>query len=308
MTLNSHNEWDPLEKIIVGDATGANWPWHDPNYRIEEVRTLWKETPLPQGRVAQHVIDESNEDLQILANTLEKLGIEVLRPIPNDFAKSMGMYNYCPRDRVLIAGDTWIDPAMMYSSREQETQYLQHHFGTTAPHIKMPRDQRMTLDAANISRFGDTWLYLISNSGNKLALEWLQQQVPHINIIPVNFYAGVHIDSTICPISEDTVILNAHRVNNENMPEFLRDWNKIWVEDCVPQSFYEYPYASKWIGMNVLSVDPKTVIVDREQKQLINNLEKQNFTVIPLALRHSRTLGGGFHCVTLDLRRTHVKS
>jgi hypothetical protein len=26
-------------------------------------------------------------------------------------------------------------------------------------------------------------------------------------------------------------------------------------------------------------------------------------TVIPLELRHSRTLGGGFHCVTLDLHR-----
>jgi len=25
--------------------------------------------------------------------------------------------------------------------------------------------------------------------------------------------------------------------------------------------------------------------------------------VIPLELRHSRTLGGGFHCVTLDLQR-----
>jgi len=45
------------------------------------------------------------------------------------------------------------------------------------------------------------------------------------------------------------------------------------------------------------------VIVDRYQTNLIQILESQKFTVIPLELRHSRTLGGGFHCVTLDLHR-----
>jgi N-dimethylarginine dimethylaminohydrolase len=55
--------------------------------------------------------------------------------------------------------------------------------------------------------------------------------------------------------------------------------------------------------MNMLVVDPETVIVDKHQTNLMNMLELYNFTVIPLELRHSRTLGGGFHCVTLDLLR-----
>jgi N-dimethylarginine dimethylaminohydrolase len=50
-------------------------------------------------------------------------------------------------------------------------------------------------------------------------------------------------------------------------------------------------------------VDPKTVIVDRHQTELIKTLESYRFQVIPHELRHSRTLGGGFHCVTLDLIR-----
>ena len=69
------------------------------------------------------------------------------------------------------------------------------------------------------------------------------------------------------------------------------------------QDFYQYPYASKWIALNMLVVDPTTVIVDRNQTNLIRMLELYKFTVIPLELRHSRTLGGGFHCVTLDLIR-----
>jgi len=57
--------------------------------------------------------------------------------------------------------------------------------------------------------------------------------------------------------------------------------------------------------MNMLAVDPTTVIMDKNQPDLIAQLEQRNFTVIPLELRHSRTLGGGFHCVTLDLVRAN---
>jgi glycine amidinotransferase/scyllo-inosamine-4-phosphate amidinotransferase 1 len=81
-------------------------------------------------------------------------------------------------------------------------------------------------------------------------------------------------------------------------------WHKIWVHDVVAQDFYRYPYASKWIAMNMLVVDPHTVICDADQAELIKTLKSYQFEVIPLRLRQSRTLGGGFHCVTLDLLRT----
>ena len=87
----------------------------------------------------------------------------------------------------------------------------------------------------------------------------------------------------------------------------FKDWEKIYIDDVAAQDFYQYPYASKWIALNMLVVDPTTVIVDAAQYELIELLVKKNFTVIPRTLRHSRTLGGGFHCVTLDLVRDHNK-
>jgi N-dimethylarginine dimethylaminohydrolase len=98
-------------------------------------------------------------------------------------------------------------------------------------------------------------------------------------------------------------MLNASRVNQVNCPKVFDGWEKIWVKDVIAQDFYQYPYASKWVGMNVLSVDPSTVIIDAAQTQLIKDLERVGITAIPLTLRHSRTLGGSFHCVTLDLVR-----
>ena len=173
--------------------------------------------------------------------------------------------------------------------------------------IEMPRDQGLTLDAANICRLGDTWLYLESESGNRAAYEWLCEKFPSINIELVNFYAGVHIDSTIVPLREGLLLANRPRVKSKRyLPKVLKDWKIIYVDDMVPQSFHEYPYASKWIGLNMLAVNSDTVIMDPAQTDLINTLEKHKFNIIPHTLRHSRTLGGGHHCVTLDTWRENA--
>jgi glycine amidinotransferase/scyllo-inosamine-4-phosphate amidinotransferase 1 len=172
-----------------------------------------------------------------------------------------------------------------------------------------PRHDAMVLDAANICRLGDTWLFLESASGNRAAYEWLCSKFPQVNIELCNFYSGVHIDSTITPLREGLVLLNASRVNKDNCPKAFRDWERIYIteDQIVAQDFYQYPYASKWIAMNMLALDPETVIIDATQTHLIQLLKSQGIDSIPLTLSHSRTLGGGFHCVTLDTKRKHSK-
>ena len=306
--INSCNEWDPLEKIIVGSATNANWPMTDPVFAEEARNSLWTETPAPSGPVPQFIVDEANRELDILCETLVRYGAIVYRPRPMDFVEEKGMYNYCPRDRMLVAGDTLVDCNMMYPCRNQESKNYTRLMSEARNIFTMPRDQGMTLDAANICRLGDTWLFLESASGNRAAYEWLCGMFPKINIELCNFYAGVHIDSTITPLRKGLVMLNASRVTEENCPKALTDWEKIWVTDdmIMSQDFYQYPYASKWIAMNMLALDPETVIIDAAQTQLINILKSKGIDSIPLTLSHSRTLGGGFHCVTLDTRRKHV--
>ena len=301
--ISSYNEWDPLKRVVVGSASYANWPSQDPVFSQEANKTLWKETPVPSGPVPQHIIDEANIDLDILSNTLEQLGVEVWRPADMNFQEIGGMYNYCPRDRLLVYGNQIVDCAMMYPCRDQEIEALFHVTSLAHDVHYMPRNEGMVLDAANVCRLGDTWIYLESDSGNKKAYNWLKKQFPDVKIELVNFYSGVHIDSTIVPLREGLVLLNGSRVNKENCPKAFKSWEKIYINDVVPQSFYNYPYASKWIAMNMLVVDPNTVIVDAAQTDLIKLLLNKDFEVIPLTLRHSRTLGGGFHCVTLDLLR-----
>jgi len=301
--ISTFNEWDPLKSVVVGSAKYANWPSTDPVFALESEKTTWTETPVPSGPVPDHIVDEANEDLNDLAYTLHHLGVHVIRPSPRNYPVTNGMYNYCPRDRLLIYGNTIVDPAMMYPCRDQEIVTLTEVTNKSHDIRRMPRNEGMILDAANVCRLNDDWLFLESASGNRKAYEWLCQEFPQVNIELVNFYSGVHIDSTIVPLREGLVMLNASRVTEATVPECLQSWEKIWVNEVVAQDFYQYPYASKWIAMNMLVVDPYTVIVDRHQQQLISTLESHKFTVIPQELRHSRTLGGGFHCVTLDLLR-----
>ena len=306
--ISTCNEWDPLQACVVGSATHANWPTTDPVFAEESQRTLWKDSPVPSGPVPQFIIDQANRELDALSETLLRLGVTVYRPQPMNFVETYGMYNYCPRDRLLVWNDVIVDVNMMYPCRDQEIQNYSRLLAQARQVITMPRHQDMVLDAANVCRLGDTWLFLESASGNRAAYEWLSAQFPQVNIELCNFYAGVHIDSTIVPLREGLVMLNADRVTPANCPRAFDDWEKIWVTDdmIVPQDFYQYPYASKWIAMNLLSVDPETVIMDAAQTQLIDLLKKHRISAIPLTLSHSRTLGGGFHCVTLDTRRQHA--
>lgn len=301
--IHSYNEWDILKEVVVGRACYANWPSDDPVFSKESEKTTWQNSPVPSGPVPDWIIDEANEDLDMLSLVLEKCGATVYRPKELNYQERGGMYSYCPRDRLLIYGDTIVDPSMMYPCRDMEIEALEEIIYRADTVYRMPRNEGLVLDAANVLRLNDTMLYLQSSSGNLKAAQWLQNTFPDVNLEVCNFYSGVHIDSTIVPLREGLVLVNASRVNNENLPKVFRNWEVIWMDEVVEQGFYQYPYASKWIALNMLVVDPTTVIVDKHQTKLIRILEDYNILVIPLELRHSRTLGGGFHCVTLDIVR-----
>jgi len=294
----SNNEWGTLKTIVVGDATNANWPRTCPDFRKMEETTLWKDTPVPSGPVDSKIINEANEDLQNFADILLDLNVEVLRPSELDFQSRDGFYNYCPRDRLLVLGDKVIDCPMAYSCRDMEREaypFIENMIKCDDPEARF--------DAANICRLGEDLLYLVSESGNLAGARWLQDTFPEYKVHVLDCYDGVHIDSTIVPVREGLVVLNGKRINERNVPAVFDKWDKIYLHNVVPQNFIDYPYASKWIALNFLSVTPNLVICDPHQTQLRQQLQQHGVNTIGCELRHSRTLGGGHHCTTLDIKR-----
>ena len=80
MKINTNNDWDPLEEIIVGHAhhsrIATDISAHSFSYANQP-----REKVLPlEGAYPQWVIDEANEDADGLADTLSRMGVKVHRP------------------------------------------------------------------------------------------------------------------------------------------------------------------------------------------------------------------------------------
>ncbi len=61
--------------------------------------------------------------------------------------------------------------------------------------------------------------------------------------------------------------------------------------------------SSKWIAMNVLSLDEKAVFVMEHDTPMANQLSSLGFEVIPVPFKNVVAFGGGLHCATQDVFR-----
>ena len=190
-------------------------------------------------------------------------------------------------------------------------------------------EREIIFEAANTLRMGKDLLYLVSSSGNNLATQWLQSVLGDEYRVHTtsDIYRSSHIDSTAMCLRPGLVMLNSTRVNKNNCPKIFDKWDKIYFSDVAPTSESELNFqndvrdpigsqleslgfetnlhdmSSPWVGMNFLSIDQETVVVDKRQANLIKVLEKNKFTVVPVQMRHIYTQGGGIHCATLDTVR-----
>jgi N-dimethylarginine dimethylaminohydrolase len=335
----SCNEWDQLEEVVVGNPLRARFPTPDLSTRLAEFpdRSLEK---IPTGPFPQRIIEETEEDLNLFVEALQAQGITVKRPeswrheasFSTIHWESEGYYNYCPRDVLLVIGDHIIETPNVIRSRSQETfsyrtllvDYLRSGakwYSAPKPMLldslfevdlekPTPRNHEPAFDAANVLRLGQDLIYLVSGTGNELGGQWLQTILG--DDFRVHFlkdvYYGSHIDSTFVALRPGLMLCNPARLNDDTLPGILKQWEVIYSPPMENTGVHDADYLSRsigsaWIDMNLFSINPDLVVVDRDQKGLINLLEKHGLDVIPLKLRHSRMLGGGFHCVTLDTRR-----
>ena len=321
----SKNEWDPLKSVIVGIADDAKIPTTNIGLRCVNYAdlTFTQYSMIKHGRYPQQVIDEANEDLNRLCEFLREESIHVVRPQSND----PEYYNYCPRDTVLVHDDIILATPTALTSRRDEWRASKSYFNLDNlivapkpenndtynsgclgnPDTLALRENEPIFDAANILRANDDLFYLVSNTGNKKGAEYLQEVVgPNKRVHTIeNVYSYIHLDSTIALLREGLMLLNPDRIKSvDQLPEPLRNWDVIWAPEPVDIGHYPgYCNASKWVSVNLLSINPNLVVLEEHQHDLSIELKKHGIDSAMLPMRHARTLGGCFHCVTLDLER-----
>jgi len=324
----SRNEYSQLRTVIVGDATGAKIPKHDVSLRC--VNYSDNGSPPEQGVYPQQVIDEANEDINTFIDFLSKENVKVLRP---DVSYDPDYYKFCPRDTVFVHGNNVLYTPMSlraradeqtayrklfdtYESVHQETVNIKREdslYNTKCignPNVLALNETEPCFDAANILKDNNDLYYLVSNSGNRKGAEILQQFVGNTAKVHTveDVYSYMHLDSTIAFLREGLLLANPSRIKDrKQLPETLRNWDIVWAPEPVDIGHHPgFNNSSTWINVNLLSINERLVVVEEHQHNLRTELEKHNIDCAMLPMRHARTLGGCFHCITVDVERENV--
>lgn len=135
--VNSHNEWDQLEEVIVGNGFPKNLPILDYSFKIFFHENI-------EGKAYQHGddfvskrhVEEHAEDLESFCNLLKKLNVKVKRPkkpeklhkIKTPIWDSTIHPALNVRDMSMIVGNTIIESSPTCRYRYFENIFLHHLF------------------------------------------------------------------------------------------------------------------------------------------------------------------------------------
>jgi glycine amidinotransferase len=166
----------------------------------------------------------------------------------------------------------------------------------------------MMIDAAQILRFGLDVLVNVSTVHHDLAYQWLARHFEgRLRMHRIYRLSDDHIDSTVLPLRPGLLLARSPETV-ERLPVELQKWDRIYYPEPARNGFPDYGnkdliLTSRFIDMNVLSIDSETVIVNTDHLELIRKLEANGITAVPVRHRHRRLFGGGFHCFTVDTVR-----
>jgi len=214
--VNSWNEWDPLEEVIVGRLEGAAAPPRHVTMVGNLPAMAARLYPFLAGRkYPRFLVRPAQRELDGFVRLLEAAGITVRRPSVVDFSarfgsprwKSNGFCTASPRDGILVIGDEIIETPMAWRSRYFETHayraLLKEYWAAGARWVSAPKpelpddlyaanfapprkgeppryivnDFEPVFDAADFVRCGTDLFVTRSNATNASGIEWLRRHL-----------------------------------------------------------------------------------------------------------------------------------
>ena len=263
----------------------------------------WDATLIPALNIRDQAIIMGNEIIetppQIRARYFEN---DLLKPIFYRYFNAGSKWTTMPKP---IMTDNSFDLAYV-EDQIQDVIATQKIYKQEASEFDIGHE--MMIDAAQCVRFGKDLLVNVANKNHELGLQWLERHLDgKYNIHRAYRMTDNHIDSIILPLRPGLLLLRSPEFL-KFLPPALQKWDIIYPPEPKENNFPSYAednliLTSKYIDLNVLSIDENTVIVNSLFPEIIQTLEKHHITAIPVRHRHRRLFGGGFHCFTLDTVR-----
>lgn len=349
--VNSYNEWDKLQEVIVGRVEGSAVPHLEAGIKVDTPPQYFSFFQTDGGRpFPKELVEPATKQLDEFCRILAAEGVTVQRPDWVDFSspyktpdfEASGLYAAMPRDILIVVGNEIIEAPMAWRSRFFEYRayrslmkdYLrQGAKWTTAPKplmsdelynfelaAKSPEEQQALVaqgqylttefepcfDAADIIRCGRDLFVQRSHVTNQLGITWLRQHLgSHFRVHELKFqdFNPMHMDASFVPLRPGLALVNPERPCYQSELFKKAGWDLIEAAQPTTPDSWKLPIASKWISMNLLSLDTERIVVERLEEPTQKLLKDLGFEVILVDFRHVYTFGGSFHCVTTDIRR-----
>ncbi|KAL5358104.1 hypothetical protein BJX96DRAFT_173137 [Aspergillus floccosus] len=339
-SVHAHDEWSPLKSVIVGRAGRACFPAAPPAMIASTMPAAHVHRFKPRSLFPEDLIEKAEAELDCLAAILKAEGIRVYRPPRGiDWLAEEGYTGAMPRDGLISVGNTLVEACFAWKcrSREIELAYgaLLEELALQDPCariIRRPTDtfadtllnedgpdeannrwiinnSRPAFDAADFMRFGAVILGQYSHVTNQAGVDYLQRHLPEgyrIEMLAVNDPNAMHIDATILPLRQGLLVYNPNKVTEAALRahEVLADWALV-PYPFTPQEPEQPPLymTSPWLCLNALVLDGNRMIVEAGDDRTAEWFEKLGMTCIRCPFKHVNSIGGSFHCATVDLVR-----
>jgi glycine amidinotransferase len=272
------------------------------NLNLEnDIRTpFWRSNRLPALNVRDNTIVLGSTIIETAPHVRARIfENDTLKPLFCEYFNNGANWVSMPRPTLSLPIDT-----SFFTIDDLERQVLSDE----ASYRMRKLTEEIIFDGAQCVRLGKDVLVNVSNRSHELAFQWLSKNFGEIFIFHrlLNLSDG-HIDTMLLPLRPGLWLLRKEEYL-EYLPEPFKKWEYIIPPECKMDMFPCYTnnrinLTSRYIDMNVLSINEKTVIVNSLYPELIETLERNGFNVVPVRHRHRRLIGGGFHCFTLDIRR-----
>ncbi len=252
-----------------------------------------------------------------------------------DFGPETGLYGAMPRDSLIVFGTEIVEAPMAWRSRYFEFRcfrsLLKEYFQAGARWTMAPRPQlseasfndgtdarpydvqagrsavtefEPVFDAADFCRVGRDVFCQLSQVTNRFGVAWLARHLEptfRVHILEVTDPNAMHIDASFIPLAPGRLLRNPERI--QHLPDMFRDWEILTPPPpAIPEEHPLY-FTSRWLSLNVLSLDERRVVVEAGETPTIDFLKQNGFEPIPVPFRNFCSMGGAFHCATCDIRR-----
>ena len=315
MGFGVHHEWGKLREVVIGISPAddfvvfseSSMRWQTP----AEAEFSRKHVGRPLVEIEPEWAHLMERQVDAFAEFVARQGVTVHRPtrlsgIERTFLAPHGDgMQLFPRDIMIVIGDHLIESSLRIICRQRERyglrpiiqQAVQKH---GARWSSVPLGSLDGIDGPFLEG-GDTLLngheiYVgISGCASDMAgVDWLQALLgAKYKVIPVALKSNVlHLDCAMALVKPGLVVYCPEKLI-DGLPMSLRDWDAIIVS----------VEEATLLATNGLILEEGRLIVDADNKRVIEELRKRRMDVVPLPFDGPIRVGGGMRCAHHPLWR-----